>query len=176
MLWLRTLIRLMQHHCTFMRPLMRRMKEEVVAATFDIIAQVHSMAGCRPEVVRLHSDNAAEFVSATMRDEAAKRGLYKTTSVPYEHASNGRAERAIRYLKEKANKYILESGAPSEIWPYALAEAALVQRAEVMGAKCMKGQPVPWTTVAITKHGARKQKQRVFFVGMNIPLAVHLFW
>ena len=115
---------------------MRRLKEEVVAATIDIIA---------PEVVRLHSDNAAEFVSATMRDEAA---------VPYEHASNGRAERAIRYLKEKATKYILESGAPSEIWPYALAEAAWVQRAEVMGAKCMKGQPVPWATVAITKHGA----------------------
>ena len=62
----------------FMRPFMRRLKEEVVAATIDIIAQVHSMAGCRPEVVRLRSDNAAEFVSATTRDEAA---------VPYEHAS-----------------------------------------------------------------------------------------
>ena len=82
----------------FMRPLMRRLKEEVVAATIDIIAQVHSMAGCRPEVVRLHSDNAAEFVSATTRDEAA---------VPYEHASNGRAERAIRYLKEKATSTFL---------------------------------------------------------------------
>ncbi|OLP85945.1 Retrovirus-related Pol polyprotein from transposon TNT 1-94 [Symbiodinium microadriaticum] len=138
----------------FMRPLRRRLREEVVAATFDIIAQVHSMAGCRPEVVRLHSDNAAEFVSKTMCDEAAKKGLYKTTSVPYEHASNGRAERAIRYLKEKATRYILEASAPPEIWPYALAEAALVQRAEVTGARCMKGQPVPWTTVAITKHGA----------------------
>ena len=138
----------------FMRPLRRRLKEEVVAATFDIISQVHSMAGCRPEVVRLHSDNAAEFVSTTMCEEAARKGLYKTTSVPYEHASNGRAERAIRYLKEKATKYILESGAPAEIWPYALAEAALVQRAEVTGARCMKGQPTPWTTVAISKHGA----------------------
>ena len=101
------------------------MKAEVIAAVFDMVAQIHSMAGTRPEVVRLHSDCAAEFVAKDMKEAAEQKGIFRTMSVPYEHASNGRAERAIRYLKERATKYILESGAPSELWPYALCERQL---------------------------------------------------
>ena len=119
---------------------------------FDMVAQIHSMAGTRPEVVRLHSDCAAEFVAKDMKEAAEQKGIFRTMSVPYEHASNGRAERAIRYLKERATKYILESGAPSELWPYALCEAAIVQREEVLNLKKIKNQPLPWMMVAINIH------------------------
>ena len=136
----------------FCRPLRRRLKAEVIAAVFDMVAQIHSMAGTRPEVVRLHSDCAAEFVAKDMKEAAEQKGIFRTMSVPYEHASNGRAERAIRYLKERATKYILESGAPSELWPYALCEAAIVQREEVLNLKKIKNQPLPWMMVAINIH------------------------
>ncbi|CAE7437070.1 RE1 [Symbiodinium sp. CCMP2592] len=136
----------------FCRPLKRRLKAEVIGVVFDMVAQIHSMAGARPEVVRLHSDCAAEFVAKDMKAAAEQKGIYRTMSVPYEHASNGRAERAIRYLKERATKFILESGAPSELWPFALCEAAIVQREEVLNLKRMKNQPKPWMLVAINIH------------------------
>ena len=136
----------------FCRPLRRRLKAEVIGVVFDMIAEIHSMAGARPEVVRLHSDCAAEFVAKDMKAAAEQKGIYRTMSVPYEHASKGRAERAIRYLKEKATKFILESGAPSELWLFALWEAAIVQREEVLNLKKMKNQPKPWMLVAINIH------------------------
>ena len=120
-----------------------------------MIAQIHSMAGARPEIVRLHSDCAAEFVAKDMKAAAEQKGIYRTMSGPYEHASNDRAERAIRYLKERATKFIFESGALSELWPFPLCEAAIDQREEVLNLKNlkqMKNQPKPWMMVAINVH------------------------
>ena len=52
------------------------------------------MARCRPEIVRLHSDNTAELVSKTMCDEAAKRSH---TEPP----GNGQAESLSNQLSQE---------------------------------------------------------------------------
>ena len=88
----------------FARPLKSRRQTEVLAATKDVIAQISSMTGAVPPLVRLHSDNGKELVTQAFADALAAISVFKTTTVPYNPQQNGKAERAIRDLKQRALK------------------------------------------------------------------------
>ena len=53
-------------------------------------------------MVRLHSDNALEFVTQRFSEHINSQGIFKTKTVPHNPASNGRAERAVQSLKRAA--------------------------------------------------------------------------
>ena len=145
----------------FARPLQSRLQQGVLAATKDVIAQIGSMTGTVPPVVRLHSDNGKELVTKAFAEALEAISVFKTTTVPYHPQQNGKAERAIRDLKERSLKYLLKAGAPTKLWPFAMIEASIVQRAEVLNMKVPKGQPTPGTAVVIDKRAPEPFEPKV---------------
>ena len=135
----------------FTRPLRTRQKMNVVAAIKEIISQIGAMAGAVPPVVRFHSDNGRELISELLVQELGAAGIYKTVTVPYNPQQNGKAERAIRDLKQRALRSLLESGAGVRLWPYAMVEASIVQREEALGLRVAKGQPITGSTVVVNR-------------------------
>ena len=70
--------------------------DEVQAGVIGIISQLTAMTGSKDFVVRLHSDNALEFVTQRFSDHINSQGIFKTKTVPHNPASNGRAARAVQ--------------------------------------------------------------------------------
>jgi len=68
----------------------------------------------------IRSDNAREFVSKEVQELYDKRGIVHEHSVPYCPQGNGKAERAIRTIKEGVRVLLNSSGLPDSLW----AEAA----------------------------------------------------
>ena len=119
------------------------------------------MAEAVPQVVRFHSDNGKELITKTLADALAAGSVYKTTTIPYNPQQNGRAERAIRDLKQRTLKYLLSAGAPVKFWPYFMVEASIVQRSEVLQLRVPKGQPHPGMAVVIDRHAPEPFETKV---------------
>ena len=70
-------------------------------------------------IYRLHSDCAREYTSDSIKQWAAYRGMYKTTTIPEHPAGNGRTERLVRKVKIAVRALLHSSGAPPKLWPHA---------------------------------------------------------
>ncbi|GAA5945689.1 hypothetical protein JCM10213_004856 [Rhodosporidiobolus nylandii] len=62
------------------------------------------------------SDNGAEFTSWAFKDMLAERGFVQRLSVPYTPQQNGRAERAVRTLKEKITTLLAKADLSRRWW------------------------------------------------------------
>ena len=79
----------------FAWPLKLRLQQGVLESTKDVIAQIGSMTGAVPPLVRLHSDNGKELVTQAFAEALAAISVFKTTTVPDHPQHNGKADRAI---------------------------------------------------------------------------------
>ena len=115
--------------------------DEVQTGVLAIISQLTAMTGSKDFVVRLHSDNALEFVTQRFSEHINSQGIFKTKTVPHNPASNGRAERAVQSLKRAALAFLIEGGLERRFWPYCILEAASCQRDGALGSKLPKLVP-----------------------------------
>ena len=125
----------------FVRLLRSRKVDEVQAGVLAIISQLTAMTGSKDFVVRLHSDNALEFVTQRFSEHINSQGIFETKTVPHNPASNGRAERAVQSLKRAALAFLIEGGLERRFWPYCILEAASCQRDGALGSKLPKLVP-----------------------------------
>ena len=63
-------------------------------------------------VIRVHSDNGGEFVAGKVVEALHSDAIWKTCTAAYEPESNGRAERQVQALKEKATSFLLHADLP----------------------------------------------------------------
>jgi hypothetical protein len=84
----------------------------------------------------IRSDNAQEFIQGNMQKFLSSIAVEQQVTQAYEHEQNGKIERAIRTLLEKARCMLLESGLPKAYWRDAITAAAFVaNRSPVKGLK-----------------------------------------
>ena len=74
----------------------------------------------------IRSDNAKEYVSGQFATRLKKLGVEIQTSIPYEHQSNGTAERSNRVILDRARTILLDSNLGKEYWPDATRTAGFV--------------------------------------------------
>jgi transposase InsO family protein len=77
---------------------------------------------------RTRSDNGTEFCNKIFDKAAADLGLWKTTTVPYCPAMNGRAERAVQTLKRGAASALLHGSVSTLFWDEAMSQQCYITR------------------------------------------------
>ena len=76
------------------------------------------------KIARLHSDKGAEFDNRFVRDWAASRGIWKSSTGGDNWRSNGAAEALVGILKDSVRVLLRDAGLGPRDWPYALRHAA----------------------------------------------------
>ena len=78
-------------------------------------------------IARLHTDCGTEYVNEEFLAELTNHGIRHTTSAPYVHNQNGKAESCFRTLTEATRCLLIESKMDEKYWDYAVCYANLVR-------------------------------------------------
>ena len=146
----------------FVEHLRNRKHQNILRATLRVLAKITSLAGGRPSVFRIHSDNALEFWAERFVESLESLGLWVTKTVPHCPQSNGRTERMIQQINLETAIAILHGRLSPKLWPYALSEAAFMRRAEVLNIPIPSGAPRPGDHVLIKKERHEALGDRTF--------------
>ena len=138
----------------FMRPMKRRLWTEMFESLQSILAQVSAICGERPQVVRVHSDKAREFLAQKVVEGINSMGIFKTTTTGYDPQANGLAERTVGLLKERARGFLIRGNVAKKFWPLMMAEAARRQRDLALHRPHQGKLPEPGDHVAVTVQAA----------------------
>ena len=101
-----------------------RTKDAALAATKQFIAMVETQYQAR--IVSWKSDAGGEYTSKAFTEMLKDRGIKVLQSVPHAHQQNGRAERLIRTLMDKAESIRHQACLPQSWWEFALDHATHV--------------------------------------------------
>ena len=101
-----------------------RTKDAAIAATSRFLAMVETQYNSR--VIQWMSDAGGEYKSTAFDNMLKDRGIMILQSVPYAHQQNGRAERIIRTLMEKAESMRQNACLPPSWWEFAIEHATHV--------------------------------------------------
>ncbi|MBW0499661.1 hypothetical protein O181_039376 [Austropuccinia psidii MF-1] len=94
---------------------------DVPAAILDAIAHLTVQLGTSPKALR--TNNAREFVSASLTTALSKLGISLHPSLPYWPQENGKAKCLNRMRGDMARSMLSESGMPDRFWQFAYALA-----------------------------------------------------
>jgi hypothetical protein len=101
-----------------------RTKDAALPATRHFLAMVETKYQKR--VRGWMSDAGGEYTSKAFVEMMKEKGIQINQSVPHAHQQNGRAERIIRTLTEKAESMRLQACLPQSWWEFALDHATHV--------------------------------------------------
>ena len=101
-----------------------RTKDAALTATSQFLAMVETKFGSRIE--QWMSDAGGEYKSQAFNKMLLDRGIEILQSIPYAHQQNGRAERIIRTLMEKAESMRLLACLPQSWWQFSVEHATHV--------------------------------------------------
>ena len=145
----------------FMRPMKRRLWGEMFTALQSILAQVSALWGERPQVVRVHSDKAREFLARHVVDGLNALGVYKTTTAGFDPQANGLAERVVGLMKERARSFLIRGKVAKKFWPLMMAEVARRPRDATLNRRPQGKLPDPGDLVAVKLQEAEPFGPRV---------------
>ena len=98
------------------RPLLRgistKSAKEVNDSINSVLAEVNSILG-EQVVARLHTDAGHEFVNKAINEMLRDIKIYATTTGGDDPRANGRAERYVGLIKQRATSYLVHSQLPS---------------------------------------------------------------
>ena len=106
----------------------------------DLIALAQSLGY---EIGTLRSDNAAEYTQPSVKALERKHTINRQFSNTYEAWQNGRAERAIKSVVEKARCLMLQAGTPKRFWGTACQYAVFL--INCLPHSSNPAQETPWT-------------------------------
>jgi len=99
-------------------------KDAALPATKRFIAMVKNQFNTN--IVEWMSDAGGEYKSKAFLDMLGNEGIKVSQSIPYVHQQNGRAERLIRTLTEKAKTMRFQACLPPSWWEFSLDHAVHV--------------------------------------------------
>ena len=104
-----------------------------------MVVRIYGEHRCQA-VCRVHSDQAPELSGEKTKRMLESLGVYKTATAGFDPDANGRAERGVRFFKEKIRTYLVNNirserfqGEVKDLWPFAAQHAAEVQKRQVYG-------------------------------------------
>ena len=99
----------------------RRTKENVRSCLQDVMAELTLMTGgSKPQVMRVHSDQAGEFLSPIVMEWLKQNNVKQTFTSGYDPAASGVAERWIDLVKIKATVLLAANHLSTAYWNYAV--------------------------------------------------------
>ena len=99
-------------------------KDSALTATSQFLALVETKYNAK--VVQWMSDTGGEYKSKAFDKMLKDRGIEVLQSIPYAHQQNGRAERIIHTLMEKAESMRLQACLPQSWWEFSVEHATHV--------------------------------------------------
>ena len=100
-------------------------RSEVVTTVTHFITEVVTQYSTTPKILR--TDNALEFVQASLRTFCADRGIIHQTPCPHTSQQNGVAERKHHQLLDINRTLLMEMHVPSYLWSDALMTPTYLQ-------------------------------------------------
>ena len=99
----------------FVRGLTANSAEEVAQALRSILGELNSMPG-EQIVVRLHTDAGGGFVNEAVKELLTEMCILQTKTAGYDPKANGRAERYVGIVKQRATSYLIHAKLPLKFW------------------------------------------------------------
>ena len=100
----------------------------------SVIAELNSILG-EQLIVRFHTDEGKEFMNKAMDEMLINLHIFQTGTGGHDPNANGRAERYVGLIKQRATSYLLHAGLGLSFWYWACKQAAFMYRAEMLGVK-----------------------------------------
>ncbi|OLP84290.1 Copia protein [Symbiodinium microadriaticum] len=135
--------------------------EETLRNMKSIILQVRAEFEDPTAVVRVHSDGGKEFVASQVVEQLFRDAVWKTCSSAYDPQANGRAERQVQAIKERATSLLLHADMPRSFWPYAVKQATHELRLSTIVKDPPLGMPTFGDPVGVRIQGAEPFAPRV---------------
>jgi hypothetical protein len=107
-----------------------RSKDQAFLATKQFVSYVRTQYNTLIKGWR--SDAGSEFTSKAFRDYLKDNGIHIHWSAPHAHQQNGRTERLIRTLMDKAQAMRLHACLPDSYWEFTILHAAHVYNMTLM--------------------------------------------
>ena len=96
---------------------MRRHSCEAVRAVQEVYMRLRTL---QLPVLRLHSDQAREFMGVKLRDWCTQRDILQTSTAGDESAGNGRCESELSIIQAQTRVHLRAAGLEADGWPLAL--------------------------------------------------------
>ena len=120
----------------------RRTKENVRSCLQDVLAELTQMTGgSKPPVMRVHSDQAGEFLSPVVMEWLKQHNIKQTFTSGHDPAANGVAERWIDLVKIKATVLLAANHLSTAYWNYAVAWVTYAYNNKVLATPSKKALP-----------------------------------
>ena len=151
----------------FVRGLSTKTAKETCEAIESVLAELNSILG-EQTVVRVHTDAGKEFVNKAVTEMLRSKGIHTTTTGGYDPKANGRAERYVGLMKQRATSYLIHAGIPLKFWYWACTQAAYMYRATVLGLKLPSDAPTFGNRVLVRdpkaedKRFTKRTKEAIF--------------
>ena len=107
----------------------------LIPALREIVLKINLEFQCQA-VYRVHADQAQELTGSAVKNALAENNVLVTMTAGKEPNANGRAERAIGILKQRARSMLMvfvDKSDRSELWAAAIQHASLLQRRQLQG-------------------------------------------
>ena len=108
----------------------------------DVVAELTQLTGgSKPPVMRVHSDQAGEFLSPVVMEWLKQHNIRQTFTSGYDPAANGVAERWIDLVKIKATVLLAANHLSTAYWNYAVAWVTYAYSNKVLAVPSKKNLP-----------------------------------
>ena len=122
----------------YVLPLRRRTSAQVLATVQNMVLRLKSQG---LPLQRVHSDRARELRTEPLKRWLLQHGALSTYTEGQRPQQNGRAEAAVKQLKNDVRLLLASTGLPRTCWSTAGVYAAAAQRSRVLG---MDAPPLPY--------------------------------
>ena len=117
-------------------------KECVRSCLNDVVAELNTYTGgSKPPVLRIHSDQAREFLSQPVMEWLMRHSIKQTFTSIGDPSANGVAERWIDLVKVKATVLLASRYLPTTLWCYAVPWVAYTYNQKTLGQTPKKSIP-----------------------------------
>ena len=117
-------------------------KECVRSCLNDVVAELNTYTGgSKPPVLRIHSDQAREFLSQAVMEWLMHHNIKQTFTSTNDPSSNGVAEGWIDLVKIKATVLLASRYLPTTLWCYAVPWVAYTYNQKTLGQAPKKSIP-----------------------------------
>ena len=117
-------------------------KECVRSCLNDVVAELNTYTGgSKPPVLRIHSDQAREFLSQAVMEWLMHHNIKQTFTSTNDPSSNGVAERWIDLVKIKATVLLASRYLSTTLWCYAVPWVAYTYNQKTLGQAPKKSIP-----------------------------------
>ena len=158
----------------FALPLRRRTSSQVLATVQSMVLRMKSQG---LQIQRVHSDGARELRTEPLKRWMLQHGILSTYTEGQAPQQNGRAEAAVKWLKNEVRLLLSSTGLPRSCWATAGGHATAVQRSKVLGNN--SGAPLlPYGTkihLRSKNYGKNQKREAGIFVG-RLASTLALLW